>query len=139
MNLPKHTPTPWKIMADPDLGGTHPYYDNRWIVTADAQVAFGHDPRPGNWVPTRGRIICEIHNQNAAANAPFVVRACNAHYTLLDACQQAYGLIAGGCYHASPVANVLKAAIAAANSTFRGFWEKEGTQDDDEHNTPAES
>ena len=33
---------------------------------------------------------------------------------LLEACQQAYDLIAGGCYHASPVANVLVAAIAAA-------------------------
>jgi len=59
--------------------------------------------------------VCELQGlREEEANGEFIVRACNAHYQLLEACQQAYDLIAGGCYHASPVANVLVAAIAAA-------------------------
>ena len=49
-----------------------------------------------------------------AAKAALSNEGTDVKAQLLEACQQAYDLIAGGCYHASPVANVLVAAIAAA-------------------------
>ena len=38
----KHTPGPWRIMADPDNKGKHPLHDSRFVTTADREVDFGN-------------------------------------------------------------------------------------------------
>lgn len=32
----KHTPGPWKVIADPIKAGIHPYHDHRFVGTVDA-------------------------------------------------------------------------------------------------------
>jgi len=89
---PKHTSLPYHVGQTP--------FGDRYVVFT-----------------TKSAGVCEITGhlgQDQVADAEFIVLACNAHYALLEACQQAYDVIAGGCYHASPVANVLKAAIQEA-------------------------
>jgi len=71
-----HTPGPWKIVADPDNKGKHPLHDNRYIMTEDAEIEFGHDPRPGNWSLTTGGIICALRDQEKqAADARLIAAA----------------------------------------------------------------
>jgi len=50
-------------MADPDNKGKHPLHDRRYIVTEDAEIEFGHDPRPGNWTLATGSIVCVLRDQ----------------------------------------------------------------------------
>jgi len=58
---------------------------------------------------------CEAHREFAnAITAALSNEGKDVKAQLVEACQQAYDLIAGGCYHASPVAHVLKAAIEDA-------------------------
>lgn len=73
----KHTPGPWKVMADPNNVGRHPCHDNRWIASADAEVEFGYDPREGQWALRKGVLICEMRDHIAApsANANLIAAA----------------------------------------------------------------
>ena len=77
------TPTPWKVMACPLHHGKHPCHDNRWIVSADAEYEFGHDPR--SWGLSKGTLICEMrdHISAPAANAALIVQAVNERAALL--------------------------------------------------------
>lgn len=84
-NKTEHTKTPWKIVADPLNKGKHPCHDARWIMTEDAEIEYGYDPR--SWGLESGSIICEMrdHIEAPHANAEFIVRACNSHEELVAA------------------------------------------------------
>ena len=73
MNETKHTPVPWKVYGNP---GEWPGIDSDTISV----VIYGED---GDF--ERG-IRGESHEE-AFANAQFIVRAVNAHYDLLAACE----------------------------------------------------
>jgi len=101
MTEPKHSPLPWHVSAGQlviNQGG-------KW--TSDQDDILYVNEEVGDADGFANRAIAE-------ANAEFVCRACNAHDDLLDACQQAYDVIVGGCYHHSPVVEVLATAIAKA-------------------------
>ena len=74
----KHTPTPW-------------FVSEGCILTKDLPLS---NCRPQDLVPLQ-------------ENAPFIVKACNAHEELLEACKAAYGCRKGN--H-----GMLKQAIANA-------------------------
>lgn len=86
---PEHTPGPqWVVQADPDWAGKHPYHDHRFITTA------GFDLKSRN---PDGEIVCRMTDSpNQAANAAFIVRACNSHADLLEALEKIMGYIADG-------------------------------------------
>ena len=56
-----HTPLPWTIGRG-----------RRWITSGEVDIARIHD-------------VSKIGEDEAVANAEFIVRACNSHYDLLDA------------------------------------------------------
>ena len=64
----KHTPLPWKLITDP----------NEWAAWDCVEVA------PCRYILTEGRSL-----EEAQANAEFIVKACNAHYDLVEACEDA--------------------------------------------------
>lgn len=74
-NAPAFTPGPWKVVADSQHAGKHPCHDNRWIMTADAEIKFGYDPR--SWDIIGGSIICEMRDHISApdANARLIAAA----------------------------------------------------------------
>lgn len=79
----KHTRTPWKVLPDTHKIGGHPNHLFRFIATAN----WTEDD--GDFSAT-GEIIAKLtDSQNIAANASFIVRACNAHDDLLAACMAA--------------------------------------------------
>ena len=55
-NTNDHTPGPWKVEADPDNKGKHPYHDTRFITTG-----YGDN---WQWIATLS------DHPNQAANAP---------------------------------------------------------------------
>jgi hypothetical protein len=98
----QHTPGPWKVFG---------VRRNQYLAVIDS-------------IPDQdGKVIanCICHvamtNPDAQANAEFIVRACNAHDDLLEACEQALICIEqdehthGRNFGAG---NVLRAAIAKA-------------------------
>ena len=124
---PTHSPLPWhRDGLEINQGG-------KWTSDQD-DIAYINE-EVGDADGFANRAIAE-------ANAEFVFRACHAHYTLLEACkallrivEDEYGYVIvttdDDLTSWEPVMAQARAAIAAANSTFRGFCEKEGT--------PAES
>ena len=70
----KHTPLPWRVetkaITHPDIGDVAVVY---MINNADESV------------------------YEQEANAKFIVRACNSHYELLEACKEAYELVKNEC------------------------------------------
>ena len=89
---PKHTPTPWRVMADPDNAGKHPFHDRRWIVSGSPEIEFGYDPRPHNWTIRNGSLICEMRD-SVEDNAAFIVRAVNSHDELLAALKNSLAVL----------------------------------------------
>jgi hypothetical protein len=67
-----HLPGQLKIMADPEYAGMHPYHDHRYVVTADAEIALGHDPRPGNWELETGSLVCVMRDVDTATTQRLV-------------------------------------------------------------------
>lgn len=77
--------TLWKVMPCPVNAGKHPFHDRRWVVTADAVVERGPDPR--HWSLASGALICEMRD-SAENNAALIVRAVNHHEQLVDVLTQ---------------------------------------------------
>lgn len=82
---PAHTPTPWFARRIPWADGTR-----QW------QIATTADPRPEYAAATAVVALTERYNlhtgwfDETAANAAFIVRACNAHAGLRKASQDLY-------------------------------------------------
>ena len=78
MSKAKHTPLPWKLWpaAKGDDGGS-----GRPMITDESGAA-----GVAQFIQ-RIREYDRLYPKEAAANAEFVVRACNAHYDLLAACK----------------------------------------------------
>lgn len=112
---PKHTPTPWKVMADPDNAGKHPFHDRRWIVSGNPEIEFGHDPRPHNWSIRNGSLICEMRD-SAENNAAFIVRAANCHEELLAALKDILGQVDHGDFQINGEKEA-REALAKAEAT----------------------
>lgn len=62
-------------MADPQHKGKHPFHDNRWVMTEDAEIE--HDNNSDEWTLARGSIICMMrdHVSSPDANAKLVAAA----------------------------------------------------------------
>lgn len=71
--MPKHTPGPWKIVADPKCAGMHPYHDNRYIMTGGSELEFGYDDR-GDFAVVNGSWICTMRDTEPA-NARLIASA----------------------------------------------------------------
>ena len=69
--MSNHTPTPWKFKIG---------------VTYAAEI-IAVSKRGKEWVIAR-ITGAKVGSSEAEANAEFVVRACNSHYDLLEACQE---------------------------------------------------
>lgn len=91
----KHTPGPWKVMADPVYGGRHPLQDARWITTADTELK--PDPRqePESWCLSKGSLICQMrdtehqpHDARLIAAAPELLEACKYSLELIKTARQ---------------------------------------------------
>ena len=71
-NTNDHTPGPWKVEADPDNKGKHPYHDTRFITTGDG----------GNW-----QWIAKLSDHpNQAANARLIAACPDLIAALEKAC-----------------------------------------------------
>lgn len=106
----KHSPTPWKVLPDTHKIGGHPNHLFRFIATAN----WTEDD--GDFSAT-GEIIAKLtDSQNIAANASFIVRACNAHDDLLAALKNLLGGIElqGVFSHDHPDLVAARAAIRKA-------------------------
>lgn len=79
---PKHTPGPWKVMADPIYGKHHEYNAHRYIATADAKIKLSRYV-PGDWCCEQGSQICSLRDGDTVGNAhliaasPDLLRACD--------------------------------------------------------------
>jgi hypothetical protein len=99
MTKSQHTPTPWK----------YEYIDrNRAIISAPkganhVYCLFGEFVGPPDFEKETQAIACKISAEEAAANATFIVRACNAHDALVEALEaladEAFRNMAGGKGH----------------------------------------
>ncbi len=69
--MTKHTLGPWEITRGKSPGGE---------IFLLSPIGRG---------PGRSRILASLDGLNAEANAEFIVRACNAHKKLLEACKEA--------------------------------------------------
>ena len=116
----KHTPGPWKVAADPNNKGLHPLHDNRYIMTADAEIDFGHDPRPGNWYCERGLIICVMRDQPAQSEDARLIAAAPDLLAALEKARlwaKPYLELPRHDAAARAITNVIEAAIAKAKDT----------------------
>lgn len=104
-NAPVHTPGPWKILR------------KSWPMTITGKV---HQVTSEGRLPTAFVPAWEAQDdgdidarEEAAANAEFIVRACNSYYDLLAACE-----LMDAFLHAvandSNEAQIVRAAIAKA-------------------------
>jgi len=106
MDKNKHTPTPWKMLDVMDLKNK----PIAWSVWPDLERPYSNSPR--------GNQICRTpdgHLKERKANAEFIIRACNAHYDLLDTCKIARQMFTRiGMGDDNGMAKRLDAAIAKA-------------------------
>lgn len=72
MSEVKHTPLPWETPTD-----VGPYKSSTIIRGANGQTLIIIDP---------GRIR-DLPYEEMVANSEFIVRACNVHYEMLEACK----------------------------------------------------
>lgn len=84
----KHTPGPWKVMADPVNKGKHPFHDSRWIATANSEVEMSYVPN--DWSIENGSLICELRDGDTTANAHLIAAAPE----LLEALKESEKIIA---------------------------------------------
>lgn len=49
-------------MPCPQHAGKHPFHDHRYVVTSDAELSYGHDPRDESWGLSSGAIICQMRD-----------------------------------------------------------------------------
>ena len=97
MGQTKHTPLPWKIAFVRPTPGSRLVHD--WHIEDAA-----------------GKLVCWVP-EVGPANAEFIVRACNSHEQLLEACKNlltALDNCPGEFNYSSAVEDAAGAAIAAA-------------------------
>lgn len=90
MSEAKHTPLPWKVENGAGRGA--------WIMGADE-----------GW----SALVCGNNDETAIANKAFILRACNSHYELLEACRLLIGADGEGMLFSERV-NKARLAIAKA-------------------------
>lgn len=76
MTKTKHTPLPWFIMDYMD------YEETKQVAISDETA-------------TRYIAVLDDNDETDEANAAFIVRACNNHYELLEALENAANVLAG--------------------------------------------
>ena len=76
MDNTTHTPIPWKIAE---------YINNGRAIRRDTHAKNDNDQR----------LIVHVKSGNYDANARFIVRACNAHYDLIEALGYCIGFLTG--------------------------------------------
>lgn len=109
----KHTRTPWKVLPDTHKIGGHPNHLFRFIATANWTEDDGD-------FSTTGEIIAKLtDSQNIAANASFIVRACNAHDDLLAACEALSRRMDAWARCGNPPQHEDKAAMSMARAAIR--------------------
>lgn len=114
-NAASHSPLPWKVMADPSYEpGLHPLHNHRFIATEAMGVE-------GNDFDGEGSLICALRDQSEqAADAAFIVEACNNYEQLLEACKLAKSQLRGATTESEGMeraTNILQAAITKAEAT----------------------
>ena len=68
MTRPNITPGEWKVMADPDQMEPHPYHDNRYVATTDADPIHSDDTE-GFYLKHGSLIVQTRDSAHQAANA----------------------------------------------------------------------
>ncbi len=76
--MTKHTPEPWKVLADEEKLGLHPNHAYRFIGTAD----FDEDANTGEIIARLTDSPNIAGNANLLAAAPDLLAACKAHVQL---------------------------------------------------------
>jgi hypothetical protein len=111
--MSKHTPTPWVVSGDL----RHVFRDQPGGTIAVSA--------PGRWLGLAVVYASPGRASEAAANAEFIARACNAHDGLLTACERALSFardsvagVVGGVneIHRLNVIDTITAAIAKATA-----------------------
>lgn len=102
MSEMKHTPEPWSVDKRPVDKR------NKWWIRGPKTKA-GFEPAVAS-IPNLGGY------DERAANAEFIVRACNAHDDLLAAMQEAIDLLTDNVDNALDADQILRAAIAKATT-----------------------
>ena len=87
----KHTPTPW--LTEPELNTEGTHEEDDWTIgVADkdenGETSFYALGQVQAW---------EFDADTTKANAAFIVRACNSHADLREACEKARGIIGLAC------------------------------------------
>lgn len=63
-------PVRWKVVPCPVNAGRHPYHDQRWIMTADAEVEMCEpNDWPGEWRLNRGTLVCQLRDVRPGTGA----------------------------------------------------------------------
>ena len=93
--MSKHTPGKWKTVSHPILAGKHPLHDNRYIMTADAEIELHVDPNKWDarncsdwdlpWHLTKGTIVCEMTDLPNQAYFASLIAAAPEMYEALKA------------------------------------------------------
>lgn len=74
----------WKIVADPGLKGLHPYHDNRYIMTQDAEIETWYDSEGKlEWILSQGSIICSLRDSMNQAQVARLIAAAPDMYEAL--------------------------------------------------------
>ena len=111
----QHTPVPWAIgRHDTSIQAADGY---EVADTAGVHLHQEYDADKGHWASTPGAER-NIPQAEEAANAAFIVRACNSHAALLAAAKAAYHALQNGQNYrplgTNEAAGQLRAAIAGA-------------------------
>lgn len=93
----KHTPLPWKV-----------YYAKN-----NGQLVLGTGEENGQAIQNHNGSFWR-DDAEAKANCEFVVKACNAHYELLEALELADAALSGSNMNMNVVQKKVKAALAKA-------------------------
>lgn len=100
-----HTPGPW---AASEMGTDRSFWDA--LAADDVRII------RTNWDGFTGDVIAAVwadDDSSDAANAAFIVRACNSHYALLDALKEARGYISNDVLHRPKAAALVRKCDAA--------------------------
>jgi hypothetical protein len=121
MSEQRHTPGPWKIMADPINKELHPLHENRYIVTGDAVLREWQNSTGAHWELGAGSIVCKLRDQQAQkadarliAAAPALLEACRCALADMEGTKELLDGQVSDAYNLT--LRELEAAIAAAET-----------------------